>query len=60
MGDCIDDDASHENHNFDTGNEPLSPGGEILREEERSKRVTKALKFNKAFDVAKVQSEVLR
>ena len=40
-------------------NEPLSPGGQIMREEEKTKRMTKALKFNKAFDVAKVQSEIL-
>ena len=30
-----------------------------MREEEKTKRMTKALKFNKAFDVAKVQSEIL-
>ena len=40
-------------------NEPLSPEGQIMREEEKTKRMTKALKFNKAFDVAKVQSEIL-
>ena len=28
-------------------NEPLSPGGQIMREEEKTKRMTKALKFNK-------------
>ena len=36
-------------------NEPLSPGGQIMREEEKTKRMTKALKFNKV----KVQSEIL-
>jgi hypothetical protein len=41
--------------------DPNTPGGSILDKEhhEKTKRMPKNVKFNKAFDVAKVQAEVL-